>query len=275
MSRSAPVIASAASTVAPPANAAKRAKHPCSCASSSSWLQSIVACRVRWRAGASRAPEASAVSSRSRISAGDSSPQRAAASSSASGKPSTRRQISATASALPSPRAKSGWRARARSLNSATAATSASASSSCDVRGSGSASGETGNRSSACSDSGSRLVASTVTRGTGPKQLADERRRVEQVLEVVSDQQQVLGGEEALDRLLGRLAGERDDPERLHDCDGDVLGAVAGRPARRGARRLGNQPRRREPPRARGVSCRRHRAPSASAGARTASAAAR
>ena len=48
------MIASAACTVAPPANTAKRAKHACSSSLSSSWLQSIVARSVCWRAGASR-----------------------------------------------------------------------------------------------------------------------------------------------------------------------------------------------------------------------------
>ena len=76
--------------------------------------------------------------------AGDSSPQRAAASSIASGSPSRRRQISATAAALPSLSSKSGSCARARSTNSATASTPASVSGSSGVPGSGSASGGTG-----------------------------------------------------------------------------------------------------------------------------------
>jgi hypothetical protein len=54
------------------------------------------------------------VSKRSAISVGDSSPQRAAASSIASGSPSTRRQISATAAALAVLRSKSGSWACAR-----------------------------------------------------------------------------------------------------------------------------------------------------------------
>ena len=54
---------------------------------------------------------------------------RAAASSIASGRPSSRRQISATAAALPSVRAKSGRTARARSTNSATAGEAASSAS--------------------------------------------------------------------------------------------------------------------------------------------------
>ena len=100
---------------------------------SSSWLQSIVARSVCWRAGASRAPAPnarSAVSRRSAISAGDSSSQRAAASSIASGSPSTRRQISATAASLPSPSSNSGSCARARCAKSATASPSGGASAS-------------------------------------------------------------------------------------------------------------------------------------------------
>jgi hypothetical protein len=43
------------------------------------------------------------------------------------------------------------------------------------------------------------------------------------MLAVVNDQQQVLGGEKALDRLIGRLAPERDDCERTGDCRGNFL----------------------------------------------------
>jgi hypothetical protein len=66
---------------------------------SRSWLQAMVARSVRWRSGASRSPGAkapSAASRRSAISAGVSSAQRAAASSIPSGRPSTRRQMSAS-----------------------------------------------------------------------------------------------------------------------------------------------------------------------------------
>jgi hypothetical protein len=123
----------------------KRAKHCFSASLSMSWPQSMVARSVRWRAGASRAPVPNAPSARSRrsaISPGDSNPQRAAASSIASGSPSTRRQISATAAALASAMRKLGSWARARSQNSATAGTSTSASASSSS--SGNASGATG-----------------------------------------------------------------------------------------------------------------------------------
>jgi hypothetical protein len=105
----------------------------------------------------------SAVSRRSAISTGDSNPQRAAASSIASGSPSTRRQISATAAALASPMRKSGSWTRARSQNSATAGTRTSASASSSS--SGNASGATGYRCSPASASASRLVASTLSAG--------------------------------------------------------------------------------------------------------------
>ena len=97
------MIVSAAATVAPPANTAKRAKHAFSSSPSRSWLQSIVARSVCWRAGASRAPRGQRGERRSRrsaISRGESSPQRAAASSIASGSPSRRRQMLATAAAF-------------------------------------------------------------------------------------------------------------------------------------------------------------------------------
>ena len=70
VSTSAPQTASAASSVQPPANAARRANSCCSGSSSRSWLQAIVARRVRCRSGASRAPP---VSSGSRCSSRSSS----------------------------------------------------------------------------------------------------------------------------------------------------------------------------------------------------------
>jgi hypothetical protein len=38
----------------------------------------------------------------------------------------------------------------------------------------------------------------------------------------------VFGGQEALDRLSGRLSRERDDPKRADDCPGHVLGSLHG-----------------------------------------------
>ncbi len=75
--------------------------------SSSSWLHSIVARSVCWRGSASRPPlsRSSRCDSRSRICAGESTLVRAAASSSASGRSSRRRQSSAIVVVRRQPRA--------------------------------------------------------------------------------------------------------------------------------------------------------------------------
>ncbi len=104
--------------------------------------------------GASRAPPSSSGStsaSRATSCPGSSSATRPAASSTASGSPSSRRHSSATAGALPSLSPKSGRRSRARSTKS--------------VIASDTVSGGTGKHCSPCSRSGSRLVASTWSRG--------------------------------------------------------------------------------------------------------------
>ena len=90
---------------------------------------------------------------------------RAAASSIASGRPSRRRQISATAVALPSVRAKLGRTARARFRNSATAGEDASSSGDTVTPSAGGGSGGTGYSLSARSPSTVRLVAKIVTPG--------------------------------------------------------------------------------------------------------------
>ena len=92
-----PTTSSAASRVQPPRKTASRAKSDFSSSVSRSYDHSIVARSVRCRSGASRAPpvkSGSRCSSRSRIWAGESAFTRAAASSSASGRSSRRRQIS-------------------------------------------------------------------------------------------------------------------------------------------------------------------------------------
>jgi len=86
---------------------------------------------------------------------------RTAASSIASGKPSTRAQISATARAFSVVSAKSSLTARARSTNSATAASCASTSTGGRRCRSGSASGATGHSCSPERRSTTRLVTST------------------------------------------------------------------------------------------------------------------
>ena len=96
---SAPATASAASIVQPPGKTASRRKTVCSSGESRSWLQAIVSRIVCCRAGRVRAPPVSSGkrgSSRVSSAAGGSTLTRAAASSMASGKPSSRAQISAT-----------------------------------------------------------------------------------------------------------------------------------------------------------------------------------
>ena len=98
-----PATASAASTVNPPANTPKRANIVRAPRSSRARLHEIVSANVRWRSGRSRGPPVSSsngCASRATISAGDSSLTRAAASSIANGRPSTRAQIALTAPAF-------------------------------------------------------------------------------------------------------------------------------------------------------------------------------
>jgi hypothetical protein len=123
-------------------------------------------------AGASRAPpvrKGSRCSNRASIACGGSSRTRAAASSMASGSPSSRQQISATAGAFALSTAKSGLTARARSMKSRTASYWIS----CSGVGGGSRRGRvrggTGYSRSARKRRGTRLVASTVTRGAEPR----------------------------------------------------------------------------------------------------------
>ena len=92
--------ASAASSVQPPAKTARRRKSACSSAVSRSWLQAIVSRSVCCRAGASRGPPVEQAQRRRRGAPeplqqrrGGSALIRAAASSIASGSPSSRAQI--------------------------------------------------------------------------------------------------------------------------------------------------------------------------------------
>ena len=83
----------------------------------------------------------------------------------ASGSPSSRRQIAATAAALPGVRAKPGRTARARSVNSATAGEAAMSASEAVAGSAGSGSGGTGYSRSARSPSAARLVATIARPG--------------------------------------------------------------------------------------------------------------
>ena len=104
-----------------PANTASRRSSTCSCGVSRSWLQSMVARKVRCRGGAVRLPVVSSPNrsaSRSAICSTDSARTRAAASSIASGTPSSARHSAATAPTLAGPMVKPGSDAAARSANS-------------------------------------------------------------------------------------------------------------------------------------------------------------
>ena len=164
-----------------------------------------------WPAGASSA-------------SGSSSRVRAAASSIASGRPSSRRQISATAAALPSVRAKPGRTARARSTNSATAGDAASSASGTPAGSAGSGSGGTGYSRSARSPSTVRLVARITTPRTAGQQRVDVAGRVDHLLQVVEDQQPPVVAE-VLDQGLQRRARPGQlDPHRPGDARQHQLG---------------------------------------------------
>ncbi len=116
--------ASAPPIVKPPLNTASRLKRVCSSAVSSSWLHANVAASARWRAGRSRSPlmsSSSESSNRSSIAAGLSTRTLAAASSIASGSPSSRSQILLIAVRSVSPKPRLGMVSRARAMKSSTA----------------------------------------------------------------------------------------------------------------------------------------------------------
>ena len=75
---------------------------------------------------------------------------------------------------------------------------------------------------------GQRFAAGREHREVGARgdQRPDPRCGVGQVLAVVDDQQQLLDGQKALDRVRHRLARERDDRQRAHDRPRYVLGAA-------------------------------------------------
>ena len=212
---------------------------------------------VRWRSSASCAPPVSSGSrwsSRRRSACGVSVRTRGAASSIASGSPSSRRQISATASAFSSVSAKSG-RGVAGALD--------------EERD------RLGRRERR--DAVGLLAAEPQGRAAGREQLQagrlgqqarERRRRGEHLLEVVEHEQQLLVAQvlaQRLERALARLLAQA---ERLRDR-GQRRAPVRA-PARAGRRR--RRPRtarsQRPPAGARAASCRCRRGRSASAAAR-------
>ena len=176
--------------------------------SSSEYDQSTVARSVWWRSTAVRRPPVRSrkrSSSRRAISAGLIATTRAAASSIASGMPSSRRQISATASASRRLRAKPGRTACARSAKSRTA--SLATSSSAADPSAGSDSERSGQTCSPPTARPSRLVASDPhVRTAREDALGEPAGRVEQVLAVVEHEQQVLRAQELDDAALERRA---------------------------------------------------------------------
>ena len=128
----------------------------------------MASCIVCWRAGRSRAPPVNSGRLRSRRlsnAAGGRTLMRAAASSIASGSPSKRAQICATAFALARVNANEGFASRARRTNRSTAGYAARSSSGRFTLGSGTPSGAIGSSCSPRRRSARRLVTSNVSRG--------------------------------------------------------------------------------------------------------------
>ncbi len=154
---------SAASSAKLPSNTASRRNTRRSSRSSSAWLQSIDARRVRCRGSPDGLPVRNRVNLPSRPSAiwrGVSAGTRPAASSIASGIPSSPRQIWTTAAALRSSSRKDGSARPARSTNSRTESARIIRAVSPASSGSGTDSDGTRHRVSSGRPSGSRLVAS-------------------------------------------------------------------------------------------------------------------
>ena len=129
------------------------------------------------------------------IAAGASVGVRAAASSSAKGKPSSRRQSSATAVALSAVTAKWAAVARARCAKRATAGAARTASRS-TTSGDGTKRVGTARTCSSCSRKGARQVASTCTAGQPAEQRPDEvGDRGQDVLAVVEQEEALLRSE--------------------------------------------------------------------------------
>ena len=161
--------ASAASSAKEPAKTESRGRTARSGSVSRSKLQSIAARSVRCLGSAVRLPPVSRrnrSSRRAAIWAGGRERTRAAASSTASGIPSSRRQICATAAPFAVVSSNAGATARARSTNRRTASHSAiAARSGGPASTSGSVIEVTGSRLSPGMPSASRLVARTWSRG--------------------------------------------------------------------------------------------------------------
>ena len=205
-----------------------------------------------------RSAAAAAAPSRASSACGGSIRTRAAASSMASGSPSSRWQISATAGALSLSTAKSGLTAWARVDEEAHRLVLARAA---PAVGGGSASRQAERRHRVLP-----LAAQVQRRPAGDQHLQSRRSarsspttgaRLEQVLEVVEDQQQLLVAQEVA-QPLGRAdcPPPRARPERAGDGRRDQ-GGIGQRGQRRRRRpRPGSRPAARRPPAGPGASCR-------------------
>ncbi len=216
---------SAVSIGPPPANTPSRANRRWSSGSSRSWLQSMAPRSVRWRSGRSRPPDDSRPSrspSRCAIAAGESSRIRAAASSIASGRPSSRRTTSATWAPFSGVSVKSGRTAIARSTNRRTASAAMRVA---DVGRARRWQGQRRDRKLLLAGDPQRGPARDDDRQPGRRaqQVGDDRGTRDHLLEVVEHEQGRPLPEVLLHPLDGRaLRGEQAD--RGRDRRGDELG---------------------------------------------------
>ena len=140
---------------------------------------------------------------------------RAAASSIASGMPSSRRQISTTAIAVAGSRVNPGSTAAARSTKSRTAAVSVTVARSSPTFGS--PSDRTGITRSPSTARPSRLVASTRAKGSSGHGLRQATGRAHDMLAVVEEEENVPAPKEFDDALSERQPGAGDDTEGRRD----------------------------------------------------------
>ena len=224
---------STASSVAPPGKTESRASNAALVLVRRSKLQSIVSRNVCCRAGRSRGPareESEPLVEPLAQRPGVSVRTRAAASSIASGSPSTRRQISRG-------RPRSPASARTTARGAARAATKSSTASA-------SRRGATGKTCSPETWSTARLVTSIVRRGARATQLGVERRRLPQVLRVVHHEQQILrpppperGSRTVPHRDIGDVRGLREDRRATSAGSRSGASSTSTAPLARGRRR--------------------------------------
>ena len=211
-----PKAASASAVVKPPENTDSASSSDRSSSESRPTDHSSTARSPRWRAGRSGPPppSASRLSSNLRDSAPASSTRnRAAASSRASGMPSSCRHTRATSNRFSSVSAQPVPAAAARSERSATEATVA--------QGRELGLGAGGHRQRI---EGQHVLAADAQRqlagdqhpdlGTGPRHMADQRRHIDHLLEVVEHQEHSAGAQVIKDALFGVDLRDLGQPHR-------------------------------------------------------------